>query len=414
MTKATDTPALPDRTGLGRSPISRGLAQSSNGAVIEPAGGKFEAGRIRGFAVITKGEALGHDMWIDDVFLAQVSEHLNAAAGGLKSRFTHPDMCSDGMGKYLGRAFESSVDGGVVRADLHLAKSAQATPDGNLSAYVMQLAAEDPEAFGTSIVFMHDSLAEEEFWNANLKEVEIEDYDGRVVKRLRFRSPDPENANHYYHARLAELRAVDVVDEPAANPTGMFRRGDEVVSAAESYLSYALGLSQEKPAAAALSVLGVEPERAQKFLAGFLGRHKLQLLSVKDEAMTTTTAPAAGAETQPAPPTREQFSAELKKFTTKFGAKGAEWFAEGKTWEQALEAHCDELSTQLGAGATEREELQKQITTLRGAAAPVSFNNAEKVPAAGAKPEGAPVSEGLSAWASKFPIPGNPPTSEGE
>ncbi|AMV16591.1 hypothetical protein [Planctomyces sp. SH-PL14] len=50
----------------------------------------FEAGLIEGVSLITEGEALGHEAWIDSVFAQQVADALNASEKGVKSRFTIP------------------------------------------------------------------------------------------------------------------------------------------------------------------------------------------------------------------------------------------------------------------------------------------------------------------------------------
>ena len=42
------------------------------------------AGVLSGYSVITRGEALGHGMWVDGTFLSQVVEAGNASAKGLK------------------------------------------------------------------------------------------------------------------------------------------------------------------------------------------------------------------------------------------------------------------------------------------------------------------------------------------
>jgi hypothetical protein len=90
----------------------------------------------------------------------------NAKPKGLKSRFTHPDMSSDGLGKFLGRAknhrMATAIDArtgkrvNAVRADLHFDKTAmEAPPQGGgkpLGTYIMDLAESDPDAFSTSIV----------------------------------------------------------------------------------------------------------------------------------------------------------------------------------------------------------------------------------------------------------------------
>ena len=40
-------------------------------------GGKYGVGMIENVSVITRGEALGHDAWIDEPFLKQVAEAIN-------------------------------------------------------------------------------------------------------------------------------------------------------------------------------------------------------------------------------------------------------------------------------------------------------------------------------------------------
>lgn len=98
-------------------------------------------------------------------------------SGGLKSRWTHPTLSSDGLGKFLGRFHdvrsdtvlrEVGRDGNgkplvqerlVARGDLYLDSTALDTPpDGGkpLGIYVMDLADSDSDAFGTSLVLQSD------------------------------------------------------------------------------------------------------------------------------------------------------------------------------------------------------------------------------------------------------------------
>lgn len=93
--------------------------------------------------------------------------------GGLKSRWTHPGLSSDGLGKHLGRVKNvrsdtvlrevGKDDSGaplmkevlVARGDLHFDQTALEEPVGGgkpLGIYVMDLAESDPDAFGTSLV----------------------------------------------------------------------------------------------------------------------------------------------------------------------------------------------------------------------------------------------------------------------
>lgn len=220
-----------------------------------------EAGIIRRFAVITRGEASGHGMWIDAEFLAAVAAAGNAAEKGVKARFTHPGLSGDGLGKFLGRAENFVVEGDRVLADLRLSDTAKASPDGDLATYVLDLAEREPDMFGASIVYLPNATDELAY------EAEHDDGEGFV-------SPDPENVRNYPHARLAKLRAVDLVDEPAANPAGMFHDGEEMAARAEAALSFLYGLT-DTPDPMALG--GVDPQRARLFRDEFLARHGLTI-----------------------------------------------------------------------------------------------------------------------------------------
>lgn len=108
---------------------------------------------IRGYVVAQRGpfKSTGRGEF-DDKSLAMIADMMNAAPKGLKSRFAHPTLSSDGLGKFLGRARNARVDGDRVRADLHLDPSSFATPAGNLGQYVLDLAASDPDALSSSLV----------------------------------------------------------------------------------------------------------------------------------------------------------------------------------------------------------------------------------------------------------------------
>lgn len=92
---------------------------------------------------------------------------------GLKARFTHPSLSSDGLGKFLGRYHDVRSDtvlreaghdaAGkpltqerlVMRGDLHIDQTALQEPPGGgkpLGTYVMDLAESDSDAFGASLV----------------------------------------------------------------------------------------------------------------------------------------------------------------------------------------------------------------------------------------------------------------------
>lgn len=116
-----------------------------------------EAKVLRGYVVAQKGpfksEGRGE---FDDRSLDSIVSLMAANRAGTRSRFAHPDMSSDGLGKFLGRAKDPRRDGNLVRADLHFDPSAFDTPSGDLAGYVMTLAESDPDALSSSLVLTVD------------------------------------------------------------------------------------------------------------------------------------------------------------------------------------------------------------------------------------------------------------------
>ena len=151
---STAAPPIRFRAGVSRSKLADKVR-------VDRSAGVYGAGVIHDVSMITVGEALGHEMWCDHVFLIQVAEAVQNYARGIKARFTHPGLSNDGVGTKLGKFFNARMEGDQVIADLHFQQAAHETPDGNLANYVMTLAEETPEDFGLSIVFDHDTEASE-------------------------------------------------------------------------------------------------------------------------------------------------------------------------------------------------------------------------------------------------------------
>ena len=133
---------------------------------------------------------------VDAESLSQAQQMMSKGNNGAKARFTHPNMSSDGMGSYLGRWKNVRVDGGTLRGDLHIADAAFKSPQGDLGTYVMDLAESDPEAFGVSLATRLDYSDLEEF--------------------------DKKKTGEKWPMRFSDIRAGDIVDEPAATRGGMF------------------------------------------------------------------------------------------------------------------------------------------------------------------------------------------------
>jgi hypothetical protein len=77
---------------------------------------------------------------------------------GQKARFGHPGICDEQLGKHVGYITNIRKEGDGAVGDITLSKSAQISPDGNLYEYVLQKAAEDPDAIMMSIVFQPGPL----------------------------------------------------------------------------------------------------------------------------------------------------------------------------------------------------------------------------------------------------------------
>ena len=173
----------------------------SNAAVVDR-----DTHTIHGASAMQAVEALGHRLMVDQVSLQQFADIANSKPSGLKSRFTHPGLSADGLGKLLGRMRNFRVTGDRVIGDLHLAESAARSPHGNLRDYVETLAEEDPAAFGMSVV--------------------VDGYGAWVLSDGSEQPDDgvrPEGARDKHPAlRIVETYAVDAVDEPAANRDGLF------------------------------------------------------------------------------------------------------------------------------------------------------------------------------------------------
>lgn len=146
-----------------------------------------EAKVIRGYSVMSLGEAKGHGMVVDGMTLDQLVQ-LGNASSGIKTRVRHPDPSHDGFGRLLGKSRNFRREGDKVLADLHLSDAAFKSPDGDLGSYVLDLASSDDDAFGAS----------------------------PEVRSKKEHIPGSMPA-----MRLKQLMAIAIVDDPATN-TGFF------------------------------------------------------------------------------------------------------------------------------------------------------------------------------------------------
>lgn len=354
MNKALEHSPVFFRSQVTRTEVAKSVVRDA---------GAFNAGLITGVSVISVGEAVGHGKWVDKDFIVAASKQLKAKTEGVKSRYTHPDMSGDGLGKGLGRVVYSGVEGDSLRGDVHFWKSAHNTPEGNLAEHVMQLAEEDPKAFGISITFEQDLDAMRKHFVAHGGKISTTAW-GEEWDDSGFRSPDPNNTQNLPHVVLKRLRTADIVGDPAANPNGLFDR-NPIMKQADTYLAYALGLDTRAPAEV---MFGVDPERASGFVSRFLSTRGLKIVNVKElgklaaggEGETLPTVPAVpvvtaelsttipAIATEPVVVPTELNSdprAELKRYLTAFGSDGAGYYADGLSFEQAQSKHIEKLTS---------------------------------------------------------------------
>lgn len=141
-------------------------------------------GIIYGVSVITKGEAQGKNAgtWIDATTLSEICSVAKTYTDGVKVKLSINKEHDGSLGQVCGVLRNFTISGDRVRADLHLLKS-----DKNYDK-ILEMSAIMPSEFGLSVVIPK----------------EIEEIDGRECLRCR------------------EIYSIDLVQSPAANPSGLF------------------------------------------------------------------------------------------------------------------------------------------------------------------------------------------------
>lgn len=185
-----------------------------------PASVEAETGIIRGCKVCSEGEAKGHGVFLDSEFIDTVATQGADAKRGLKARFGHPNMCSESLGTFVGRFMnfstgtttrEDGTEAACCFADLHLSESAKEAPSGDLYTYIVSMAENEADMFGTSIVFAQGNRYRR-------------DKDGTKVYPRRQdggRNDEYDKAGGPDFIECKNLIACDCVDDPAAND-GLF------------------------------------------------------------------------------------------------------------------------------------------------------------------------------------------------
>jgi hypothetical protein len=306
-----------------------------------PVGGvDRSAKRINGVKVMQLGKVNDDRPWeVDDKTLAQLVQFGNAPNKGTKARFTHPSMSDDGFGKYLGRWQNFRRDGEAVLADIQLADSAFNTPSGDLGTYVMDLAEEDPEAFGVSAATM-------------------------LAKVMQSKVPEGE----VIPLRLDGLRAVDFVDDPAATRGGLF----DMTSPA--------GLPALTSWIVDTHFADREPAEVVNRMCSFLSKHYGRDIMSEVLAGNAATESAPAAAPQVEAPAGQLSMEAAKPYLEAFGDRGAKWYLEGKPLADCFAVELAELKGALATKQAENEALQVKLdAALKASGESVLLSSAPKV-----------------------------------
>lgn len=263
-----------------------------------------EKGVILGVAVITAGPARGHFDWAsgnplfaDAKTLAEVKTCAETYSGGLKVKFNH----GSGVGDIVGSLRNFRIDGDVLRADFH---ALQTSPN---RAYLFEIAATMPDSFGLSISF----------------------------------SGKPEEGEDKSFARCTEIYSADFVDEPAANPNGLFQRGSGPAVPAQTQPINSVTIMEDEKKNDPIADLSAQVAA----LAGRLDSIETKFAEKKDEKPVELDNVAEKAAL-----------AALKEYTKQFGAPPAEQPSseakrEDKKPEKTFEAVVGEKAVELKSKA---------------------------------------------------------------
>lgn len=189
------------------------------------AGGRIdvEAGIIHDVVMVEEGPAKGHGVHLDADFVENLVayDRANFAERGVKARLGHPDMCSDAQGTQLGffRNIRKRKQGDKMQAigDLHLLDAADLSPSKpNARAWALQMAAEAPDFFMSSIVFVGSGYYQRKGNKHKKPVLEEADYDAELPLFVEF---DAEKGAAHYNTDLVEDgAATSSLFSTGANP----------------------------------------------------------------------------------------------------------------------------------------------------------------------------------------------------
>jgi len=316
---------------------------STNAFKSAPEGVDTEKGIIFGVAVVTAGEAKGHGVSLDTSFVESAVEQGNAKKSGIKARFGHPNMCSTALGSFIGRVKNFRADGDIARGDLFLSNESKETPNGNLHGYVIGMAKNEPDMFGLSIVFTPGDS-----YKVN---------DGEVVKQGDEGFAD---AGGDTFIELGKLHAADVVDDPAANPDGLFSAWSQ-----ETFAGQATEFFDTHPEV--FELMKANPEVVQEFMSRYSAESETHIVD-SVESLSSLKKENEMEEKKEVEVIKDEGNPELERFNAlaeEFPENPtfvAEQFKSGASVTEAKVAHAEVLKVELSTAKTRILELEASVT----------------------------------------------------
>jgi hypothetical protein len=265
------------------------------------------------------GPALGHGFEID----SQAIDQVVALADGVAGRWTHGNLCADGLGTHLGRWSNVRREGSRAVGDFEFSAAARHVKPEGLSVdaptYLMDLAESEPDMAGVSAVIDFEAVDAEPDENAD------------------------EDAEPKKLARISKVLRADYVADPAANANGLF---SDSPSALAEQATGALQLAEER----------YGKERVSAFLRAHLGVNHTEVSMTIDEIKKQHAAELAARDATQA--TQAASIAALTATVAEFKA------AETKRQADAIDGYIASLKSDAAPNAIDETKLGMVRTLL--------------------------------------------------
>ena len=210
-----------------------------------------EKGIIYGVKVANYGQNK-NDSFFDDNFIEKLVLDGNSQKRGVKSRFGHPNECasSTSLGSYIGRFYNYSIKNRNAFADLHLDNITRKTNvEGQgitLFNYITEMADNNPDAFGNSIVVDAKSFESEPFENENGELTTVNLLDLNSLKFSDLVGEPAATDGLFANSEDLGIRLTNFLDENEAIFSAVEKNPELITDFFDRYKSYKLKTSKNK------------------------------------------------------------------------------------------------------------------------------------------------------------------------